>query len=90
MFTPVVSVGDGGAGEQGVGEGAMGLSFFLEKHGGLDMIAHSGTQNGFLSRFYINPAAREGYIVVFNTDANTRAFEVALRGRLIAELWGKK
>ena len=90
MWKPVVPVRTGGPGEQGVGEGSMGLSFFLEKHGGLDFIAHSGTQNGFLSRFYLHPPTKSGYIVVFNTDAKTRAFEIALRDVIVRNVWGGK
>ena len=29
----------------------MGLTYFLERHGGLDFVAHSGGQNGFISHF---------------------------------------
>ena len=90
MWKPVVQVGDGSAGEAGVGVGAMGLSFFLETHGGLDFIAHSGTQNGFLSRFYIHMPTKTAYIVVFNTDAKTRAFEIALRDVIINNVWKAK
>lgn len=90
MFKPVVPVGNGGMGEQGVGEGAMGLSFFLEKHGGLDLIAHSGTQNGFLSHFYIHPASRTGYIVAFNTDAKTRELDGKLRDTMIKHVWSAR
>lgn len=88
MFKPVVPVGNGGVGEQGVGEGAMGLSFFLEKHGGVDLIAHSGTQNGFLSHFYIHPPSKTAYIVVFNTDAKTRPFDYELRSVIVRNMWG--
>ena len=88
MFTKVVPVSAGGPGEQGVGEGAMGLSFFLEKHGGLDLIAHSGSQNGFILHFYINPATRSAYIVAFNTETPaTRAFDAALRDEIVKRIW---
>jgi hypothetical protein len=66
----------------------MGLSFFLEKHGGLDLIAHSGSQNGFISHFYIDPATRTGYIVAFNTETPaTRAFDAALRDEIVTRMW---
>ena len=90
MFKPVVPVGNGGMGEQGVGEGAMGLSFFLEKHGGVDLIAHSGTQNGFLSHFYIHPPSKTAYIVAFNTDAKTRALDAALRDVIVKQIWSAR
>lgn len=94
MFKPVVPVTP-----DLVGEGAMGLSFFLEKHGGLDLIAHSGSQNGFISHFYIHPATRSAYIVAFNTETtskakgtarNTRAFDAALRDVIVRNMWSGK
>jgi CubicO group peptidase (beta-lactamase class C family) len=88
MFTKVVPVSAGGPGEQGVGEGAMGLSFFLEKHGGVDLVAHSGSQNGFISHFYIHPATRTAYIVAFNTETpRTRALDAALRDEIVKRMW---
>ena len=88
MFTKVVPVSAGGPGEQGVGAGAMGLSFFLEKHGGLDFIAHSGSQNGFISHFYIHPATHSAYIVAFNTETpGTRALDAALRDEIVKRMW---
>jgi len=76
MFTPVV--------------GEMGLSFFLEKHGGLNFIAHSGGQNGFISHFYVHLPTRTAYIVAFNTDAKTRALDAALRETIVKHVWGGK
>jgi CubicO group peptidase (beta-lactamase class C family) len=48
---------------------AMGLSFFIEENFGQRFIGHSGTQNGFLSHFYIRPDTRTAYIIAFNTHA---------------------
>lgn len=90
MWKPVVPVGDGGAGEAGVGVGSMGLSFFLEKHGGVDFIAHSGSQNGFMSHFYVHLPTRSAYLVAFNTDARTRAFDAELRDMIVKHVWGGK
>lgn len=90
MFRPVVPVAAGGPGEQGVGEGAMGLSFFLEKHHGLDFIAHSGSQNGFMSHFYVHLPTRTAYIVAFNTDAKTRALDAALRDVIVRNVWSAR
>lgn len=88
MFVPVVPVVAGGTGEQGVGTGAMGLSFFLEKHGGHDLVAHSGSQNGFIAHFYIHPPSRSAYIVAFNTESpTTRAFDAALRDEIVKRMW---
>lgn len=99
MFTPVVPVGDGGAGEQGVGEGSMGLSFFLETHRGVPLIAHSGSQNGFIAHFYLHRPSHSAYIVAFNTETSskargpgrdTRAFDAALRNAIVQTMWGGK
>jgi CubicO group peptidase (beta-lactamase class C family) len=99
MFTPVVPVGDGGAGEQGVGEGSMGLSFFLETHRGVPLIAHSGSQNGFIAHFYLHRPSHSAYIVAFNTETSsktrgaardTRAFDAALRDEIVRTMWGRK
>ena len=63
-------------------------SFFLHTDGNLHLIGHAGWQNGFRSHFYIDPASRTAYIVVYNTDAqdpnqNTRSFDFDLRDYLI-------
>jgi CubicO group peptidase (beta-lactamase class C family) len=63
-------------------------SFFLHTDGNLHLIGHAGWQNGFRSHFYIDPASRSAYIVVYNTDAqdpnqNTRSFDFDLRDYLI-------
>jgi len=99
MFRPVVPVGDGSAGEPGVGVGAIGLSFFLENHGGMPFVAHSGSQNGFISHFYIHQPTHTAYIAAFNTETssassgaarNTRAFDAALRDMIVKSVWGGK
>jgi CubicO group peptidase (beta-lactamase class C family) len=78
MWQPVVPVSD---------DVDMGLTFFLERHGGLDFVAHSGGQNGFISHFYLRRQARLAYLVAFNTQTtstkagdarNTRALDAAL------------
>jgi CubicO group peptidase (beta-lactamase class C family) len=78
MWKPVVPVSGGVS---------MGLGFFLEKHGGLDFVAHSGGQNGFISHFYVHPPSRRATIVAFNTQTtsetkgetrSTRALDAAL------------
>jgi CubicO group peptidase (beta-lactamase class C family) len=64
MWKPVVSAE--GADEAGA---KMGLCFFLEEHGGMAFVAHSGSQNGFISHFYVNVTQRVAYVVAFNTVA---------------------
>lgn len=46
---------------------SMGLSFFLIRRGDQTLIGHTGTQAGFRSFLYFNPATRAGVIAVFNT-----------------------
>jgi CubicO group peptidase (beta-lactamase class C family) len=65
MWEPVVAVGQS---DESPG-GKMGLCFFLENHGGLPFVAHSGSQNGFISHFYVNVASGAAYVVAFNTVA---------------------
>ena len=45
-----------------------GLSFFVERHGAMELVGHSGDQNGFISHLYLHPPSRTGYVVSFNTD----------------------
>ncbi len=86
MWRPVVPVSGGVS---------MGLTFFLERHGGQDYIAHSGGQNGFISHFYLHPASGTSYLVAFNTQTtsvkegekrNTRALDAAVRDWLLSRM----
>jgi CubicO group peptidase (beta-lactamase class C family) len=65
MWKPVVAVD--GSDDPGA---KMGLSFFLEDHGGLAFVAHSGSQNAFISHFYVNLDSRTASLVAFNTAAD--------------------
>ncbi len=70
MFRPVTRASDG---EGGTGQDVrIGLSFFLERHEGLDLVAHSGSQGGFLSHFYLHLPTRTGFIVAYNTEVTTK------------------
>jgi CubicO group peptidase (beta-lactamase class C family) len=87
MWRPVLPVS-----EDADGRSDIGLSFFLEHRGGLDLVAHSGTQNGFISHFYLHPPTRRGWIVVFNTEDTrdgepTRKLEYAIRDDLLSEVF---
>jgi CubicO group peptidase (beta-lactamase class C family) len=44
-------------------------SFFVVTDGDLKLIGHTGAQNGFKSRFFVDPKSQSGFIVVYNTDA---------------------
>ncbi len=62
--------------------------FFVHTDGSLHLVGKSGSQNGFLSQFYLDPVSRKAYIVVYNTDAegvaqNTLTFDGQLRDFLI-------
>jgi len=48
-------------------------SFFVVTDGDLKLVGHTGTQNGFKSRFFIDPKSRSGFIVAYNTDAQDEA-----------------
>jgi len=86
MWKPVVPVSDGVQ---------MGLTYFVETHRGLDFIAHSGGQNGFISHFYLHPATGKAYVVAFNTQTtsqkngnarNTRALDAEVT-QWLSERW---
>ena len=94
MWKPQIRASDG---EGASGDDAQaGLSFFLERHAGLDFIAHSGAQNGFISHFYLHRPSRTAYLVSFNTDVSasqknparrtTRQVDAALRDAIIREV----
>jgi CubicO group peptidase (beta-lactamase class C family) len=79
MWTPVLPT------EEAPGE-SIGLCFFLREAGGTRWVGHSGRQNGFRSRFWLDPKTKLGYVVVTNSspeksgrdlvkDADARLFE---------------
>jgi CubicO group peptidase (beta-lactamase class C family) len=93
MFTPRILAADG---EGGSGEDvSAGLSSFIERHHGVELVGHSGDQNGFISHLYIHRPSKSGYIVSFNTDMTskrdpthtTRAVDNDLRNAIIREMW---
>ncbi|HEY3874037.1 MAG TPA: serine hydrolase, partial [Candidatus Kapabacteria bacterium] len=70
-------------------------SFFVHTDGKVRLIGKSGSQNGFLSNFYLDPTSRKAYIVVYNTDAqdaaqNTLDFDTQLRDYLIDNYFSKE
>ena len=93
MFTPQIRAADG---EGGSGDDVQaGLSCFIERHGGLEVVGHSGDQNGFISHLYVHRPSRSGYIVSFNTDVSskrdarrtTRAVDDDVRDAMAREFW---
>lgn len=92
MWTPalVAADGEGGSGD----DVRIGLSFFIERHHGVELVGHSGNQNGFLSHLYLHRPSRTAYIVGFNTDVSskarsktTRDVDGAIRDRLIRDVF---
>jgi CubicO group peptidase (beta-lactamase class C family) len=93
MFTPRIRAADG---EGGSGSDVQaGLSCFIEQHGGVTLVGHSGDQNGFISHLYLHRPSRSGYIVSFNTDVTsktipsrtTRAVDNDLRDAIVKEMF---
>jgi len=97
MWKPQLPATDG---EGATGTSAQaGLSFFLERHGGLDFVAHSGDQNGFISHLYVHRPSKTAYVVSFNTDViasktnpgrpPTRQVDAAVRDAMIREVFAR-
>lgn len=96
MWTRQVRAADGEGGSGG--DVQAGLSFFIERHLGVELIGHSGNQNGFLSHFYLHRPTRTAYIVGFNTDVSstakgersiTRDVDDAVRDRWVRDFAGR-
>jgi CubicO group peptidase (beta-lactamase class C family) len=94
MWKPQLPAADG---EGATGDSAQaGLSFFLERHGGVDLVGHSGNQNGFISHLYVHRPTHTAYVVSFNTDVaesksdpkrpTTRQVDAAVRDAIIREV----
>ena len=94
MWKPQIRATDG---EGATGNAAQaGLSFFLERHAGLDFVAHSGDQNGFISHLYVHRPTRTAYVASFNTDVSaskttparltTKQVDAAVRDAIIREV----
>ncbi len=91
MFTPQLPASDG-EGTSG-GDARAALSFFVERHDGVELVGHSGDQNGFISHLYLHRPSRTAYLVAFNTDTTagqnrpgTRQIDGLLRDTIVREL----
>lgn len=71
MWKPVIRATDGEGGSGGDVQAA--LSFFVERHNGVELVGHSGNQNGFRSHLYLHRHSRSAYVVAFNTDASSKS-----------------
>lgn len=93
MFTRQIGAvdGEGGSGA----DVSAGLSFFIERHQGVELIGHSGDQNGFISHLYLHPPSRSGYVVSFNTNTaaapdprrSTRAVDDDVRDAIVRHIF---
>ncbi len=54
------------------GSDSVGLSFFVLHRAQRRFVGHTGSQAGFRSFFYIDPATRSGVIAAFNTSNDVR------------------
>jgi CubicO group peptidase (beta-lactamase class C family) len=97
MWKPVIRASDGEGGSGADVQAA--LSFFVERHGNVEVIGHSGNQNGFLSHLYLHRPSRSAYVVAFNTDASsksrgrprmTRDVDDAVRDQVLEQIGAKR
>jgi len=90
MWQPQIDIS-----EEGSDHVAMGLCFFVERREGMQIIGHSGGQNGFITHFYISPVQGIGYLVAFNTDWEvaenkkdpTREADAAIRSYMLKNVF---
>jgi CubicO group peptidase (beta-lactamase class C family) len=96
MATPQIAAKDG---EGGSGDDVQaGLSCFIERHHGVEVVGHSGDQNGFISHLYVHRPSRSGYVVSFNTNVTTasdprqttRAVDDGVRDAIAGAYWGAR
>jgi CubicO group peptidase (beta-lactamase class C family) len=66
MWTPQIRATEG----EGVNgsDAQAALSFFIERWGNVELVGHSGDQNGFISHLYLHRPSRTAWLVSFNTD----------------------
>ena len=79
MWKPVVVTGT----QQGI-QSSVGLSYFLTDDGSTQVIGHTGSQAGFLSFLWVNPATKTGIVVAINTNSAVRGTPSAL-GSIMAQ-----
>jgi CubicO group peptidase (beta-lactamase class C family) len=66
MWTPQIRATEG-EGVNGI-QSQAGLSFFVERYGPVELIGHSGDQNGFISHLYLHRPSRTAWVISMNTD----------------------
>jgi len=88
MWEPVVPIGEGP-----MGDGSMGLSYFLYDQESVRIVGHTGTQRAFYSFFYVDPSSGAGVIAAFNTvgddgaGPDTDAVRVRISARVVNEVF---
>ncbi|HEY7284107.1 MAG TPA: serine hydrolase domain-containing protein, partial [Vicinamibacterales bacterium] len=94
MWTPQIRASSG-EGTNGADSQAA-LSFFVERYGDVQLIGHSGDQNGFISHLYLDVPSKTAYLVSFNTDTTasasllgTRDIDAQLRELMLKEVIGR-
>jgi hypothetical protein len=67
MWTPQIRAAEG----EGVNgsDAHAALSFFVENWNSIQLVGHSGDQNGFISHLYLHRPSRTAWIISMNTDA---------------------
>ena len=66
MWTPQIRA-DEGEGVNG-SDSQAALSFFVEQWTDVQLVGHSGDQNGFISHLYLHRPSRTAWVISFNTD----------------------
>ena len=66
MWTPQIRASEG-EGVNGADSQAA-LSFFVERYGNVELVGHSGDQNGFISHLYLHRPSRTAWLISMNTD----------------------
>ena len=79
MWTPQIRAAEG-EGTNGADSQAA-LSFFVERYGAVQLIGHSGDQNGFISHLYLHLPSKTAYLCPFNTDTTAFVQPASVRER---------
>lgn len=87
MFEPQIAISPGADNRENVSADQMGLTFFATHVNGIDLISHSGSQNGFISHIYLAPAQNMAYAVAYNTMGETRTLDRKLKEYIIEHIF---
>jgi CubicO group peptidase (beta-lactamase class C family) len=95
MWAPQISAREG-EGTNGADSHAA-LSFFVERYGDIELIGHSGDQNGFISHLYLNRASGFAWLISMNTDVTatpdrpgSRQVDAAVRDSMIRNVLARE